>query len=56
MAAGPLDGVVTVFASVARIESSPTDSVDGSAAKLVTSLLGGLTPSTRKPALANSAS
>lgn len=41
IAAGPFDGAVTLFASVARMESSPTDSVDGSAAKLVTSLLGG---------------
>src|SRR6201995_2629469 len=56
IAAGPFDGVVTVLANVARIASSPTDSVDGSAGNLVTSLLGGLTPSTRKPAFANSAS
>jgi hypothetical protein len=41
---------------VARIVSSPTDRVEGSAAKLVTALLGGLTPLTRKPALASFAS
>ena len=54
IAAGAFDGVDTVLARVARIASSPTDSVDGSAANLVTSLLGGLTPSARKPALASS--
>jgi hypothetical protein len=34
MAAGPLDVVATVFASVARIQSSPTDNVDGTARTL----------------------
>src|SRR5262249_57797723 len=51
-----LDGPAMASASAARVPSSPTDKVDGSAAKLVTTLLGGLTPLTRKPALANFAS
>ena len=56
IAAGALDGADRVFAKVARTASSPTDSVDGSVGKPVTSLLGGLAPSTRKPALDSSAS
>src|SRR5947209_1111116 len=56
VAASPLDGAAIASASVARIASSPTDRVEGSAAKLVTGLLGGLTPLTRKPALASLAS
>src|SRR5262249_2917857 len=56
VAATPDDDGVMALASVARIPSSPTDSVDGSAGKLVTALLGGLTPLTRKPAFASLAS
>ena len=56
IAAGALAGADTTLASAARVPSSPTDSVDGSAGKLVTSLFGDLLPSARKPALASSAS
>ena len=41
VAATTVDGVAMVSASVARIPLSPTDSVLGSAGKLVTGLLGG---------------
>lgn len=56
VAATPADAVTMVSARVARMESSPTDKVEGSAGKLVTGLLGGLTSLTRKPALASLAS
>ena len=56
VAATPLDGDAMASARVARIASSPTDSVAGNAAKFVTGLLGGWTPLTRKPALASFAS
>jgi hypothetical protein len=56
MTAGAVAGAVSMSARVARIESSPTDRVDGSAGKLATVLLGGLTPAARKPALASAAS
>src|ERR1700731_912711 len=56
VAASPLDGANMASASVARFASSPTDRGPGSAAKLVTGLLGGLIPFTRNPALANRAS
>ena len=54
--ATPFDGALMASASVARTASSPTERVDGSAGKLVTALLGGLTSLTRKPALARLAS
>src|ERR1700761_3206521 len=56
VAATPLDGLAIASARVARVASSPTDSVDGSDGKLVTGLSGGLTPLTRNPALDSLAS
>src|ERR1700733_14515974 len=55
-ALGPADGGPdTAFASVARMELSPTDMDAASEPRSVTSFFGGVPPSVRKPALAKSA-
>ena len=54
--AAPFAGVANALAMVARMALSPTLSGAETGAKLVTSLLGGLPPSVRKPALASSVS